>query len=269
MKKSRKIAQVGEECVACGCCVGVCPMQAIRVAIWNCGKGGRRKVRGLREMCEDLPGGSDRHRGEGGGAVKKKRWFDYLWIGELLYLILGLSNILFAWLGMLFFSIPLLVAIFGGSKAYCNRYCGRGAALGHFRRKAEAFKKCSAAEIFAQPLVSIRIFGLFYGDVRPDAVFHLPGFFRRAPSGIGNPFMGVSAAMAMGKGGYGGAVVCPICLWLFWCDADIHSFGDFDHDTVSAQVLVRVLPHGDNDPGNLCAEKRKAGETKWKSRHKR
>lgn len=32
MKKSRKIAQVGGECVACGCCVGVCPMQAIRVA---------------------------------------------------------------------------------------------------------------------------------------------------------------------------------------------------------------------------------------------
>lgn len=62
--------------------------------------------------------------------MKKKRWFDYLWIGELLYLVLGLSNILFAWLGMLFFSIPLLVAIFGGSKAYCNRYCGRGQLLG-------------------------------------------------------------------------------------------------------------------------------------------
>lgn len=62
--------------------------------------------------------------------MKKKRWSDYLWIGELLYLLLGLFNILFAWLGMLFFCIPLLIAVLGGSKAYCNRYCGRGQLLG-------------------------------------------------------------------------------------------------------------------------------------------
>lgn len=62
--------------------------------------------------------------------MKKKTWRDYLWVVELLYLTLGLFNILFAWLGMLFFTIPLLVAIIGGSKAYCNRYCGRGQLLG-------------------------------------------------------------------------------------------------------------------------------------------
>ena len=62
--------------------------------------------------------------------MKKKRWSDYLWIAELLYLFLGLFNILFAWLGMLFFTIPLLIAVFGGGKAYCNRYCGRGQLLG-------------------------------------------------------------------------------------------------------------------------------------------
>ena len=56
----------------------------------------------------------------------KKKWYNYLWIAELLYLTLSLCNILFAWLGLLFFVIPLLIAIFGGSKAYCNRYCGRG-----------------------------------------------------------------------------------------------------------------------------------------------
>lgn len=60
----------------------------------------------------------------------KKKWYDYLWIAELLYLTLGLCNILFAWLGMLFFTIPLLVAVIGGSKAYCNRYCGRGQLFG-------------------------------------------------------------------------------------------------------------------------------------------
>ncbi len=38
---------------------------------------------------------------------ESKEVYDYLWIAELLYLALGLTNILFAWLGMLFFSIPL------------------------------------------------------------------------------------------------------------------------------------------------------------------
>lgn len=62
--------------------------------------------------------------------MMKKKWSDYLWVAELLYLSLSLFNILFAWLGMLFFTLPLLTAIVGGSKAYCNRYCGRGQLLG-------------------------------------------------------------------------------------------------------------------------------------------
>lgn len=57
---------------------------------------------------------------------KKKHWYDYLWVVSLTYLILGFFNILFAWLGLLCFFIPLLIAVIGKSKAYCNRYCGRG-----------------------------------------------------------------------------------------------------------------------------------------------
>lgn len=60
----------------------------------------------------------------------KKKWYDYLWIGELIYLTLGLCNILFAWLGMIFFTVPLLAAIIGGNKIYCNHFCGRGQLLG-------------------------------------------------------------------------------------------------------------------------------------------
>ncbi len=55
-----------------------------------------------------------------------KKWYDYLWIVSALYLILGLFNILFAWLGLLCFFIPLIISIFKGNKAYCNKYCGRG-----------------------------------------------------------------------------------------------------------------------------------------------
>ena len=31
----------------------------------------------------------------------KKKWYDYLWIASLAYLVLGFFNILFAWLGLL------------------------------------------------------------------------------------------------------------------------------------------------------------------------
>ncbi|NLU52015.1 MAG: 4Fe-4S binding protein [Clostridiaceae bacterium] len=58
--------------------------------------------------------------------LKKKRWYDYLWIASATYLILGFFNILFAWLGLICFITPLLIAIIKGDKAYCNRYCGRG-----------------------------------------------------------------------------------------------------------------------------------------------
>lgn len=60
---------------------------------------------------------------------KKKNWFDYLWIATALYLILGLFNILFAWIGLLCFFIPLIMSLTNKNKAYCNRYCGRGQLL--------------------------------------------------------------------------------------------------------------------------------------------
>ncbi len=56
----------------------------------------------------------------------KKPWYSYLWIFSALYLVLGMFNILFAWIGLLCFLIPLLIAAFGAGKVYCNRFCGRG-----------------------------------------------------------------------------------------------------------------------------------------------
>lgn len=32
MTVSRKMASIGKECVACGCCVRVCPKEAIQIA---------------------------------------------------------------------------------------------------------------------------------------------------------------------------------------------------------------------------------------------
>lgn len=58
--------------------------------------------------------------------IKKKHWYDYLWIYSILYLILGFFNIFFAWLGMIEFLVPLFIAFFGGNKLFCNHYCGKG-----------------------------------------------------------------------------------------------------------------------------------------------
>lgn len=59
----------------------------------------------------------------------KARWYDYFWIWTVAYFVLGFFNILFAWLGMIDFLLPLLFAVFGGNKWFCNHLCGRGQLL--------------------------------------------------------------------------------------------------------------------------------------------
>lgn len=59
--------------------------------------------------------------------VKREReWYDYLYVITPVYLTLGLFNILFAWIGLVFFFVPLIFAVAGKGKLYCNRYCDRG-----------------------------------------------------------------------------------------------------------------------------------------------
>lgn len=60
---------------------------------------------------------------------KKKSIWSYMWILSSIYLLLGLFNILFAWLGMICFIVPLVISITKGNKSYCNKYCGRGQLL--------------------------------------------------------------------------------------------------------------------------------------------
>lgn len=58
--------------------------------------------------------------------MSKTRWHDWLWIAMIVYLLLPLGNIMFAWLGLVFMIAPIAIAVGAGSKAYCNTYCGRG-----------------------------------------------------------------------------------------------------------------------------------------------
>lgn len=57
---------------------------------------------------------------------QNKHWYDYLWLWAIIYFALGFFNILFAWLGMIDFLLPLIIAIIGGNKWFCNNLCARG-----------------------------------------------------------------------------------------------------------------------------------------------
>lgn len=72
---------------------------------------------------------------------KNKKWNDFIWILSLTYLFLGLFNILFAWLGLICFITPLMFAIIGGNKYYCNKYCGRGQLFGLLGKKFSLNRK--------------------------------------------------------------------------------------------------------------------------------
>lgn len=73
---------------------------------------------------------------------KRKHWYDYLWIWSIVYFSLGLFNILFAWLGMIDFLVPLIFALVGGNKHFCNNYCGRGQLFTVLGKN----KKCSSGK---------------------------------------------------------------------------------------------------------------------------
>jgi hypothetical protein len=60
---------------------------------------------------------------------KRKKWFEYMWILSALYMAMGFVNILSAWLGLVCFLVPLLIALVKGDKSYCGSYCGRGQLL--------------------------------------------------------------------------------------------------------------------------------------------
>ena len=101
----------------------------------------------------------------------KKHWYDYLWIAELIYFSLGFFNILFAWVGLCMFFIPLVLALAGWDKAYCNRYCGRGQlfALCPVRRQAETFPVSRCAGLASLPFLPLRFPGIFHAHVLQHA----------------------------------------------------------------------------------------------------
>ena len=131
-----KRAVVGHECVACGTCAKACPFSAISVpdgrfavvdpdrcvGCGTCAKVCPAEVVSIEKTDEKRDPGKPRPT-----PVKRERkWYDCLYVITPIYLTLGFLNILFAWIGLLFFFLPLIFAAAGKGKLYCNRYCDRG-----------------------------------------------------------------------------------------------------------------------------------------------
>ena len=178
----------------------------------------------------------------------KKKWYDYLWILSLTYLILGFFNILFAWLGLLCFFIPLIISVPQGTKGYCNRYCGRGqlfallgGRFGLSRRrdipgwmKSRAFRYGFLVFFFAMFFLMLwNTWLVFAGaqDLRQVVTllwtFKLPWHWA-----------------------YHGTLF-HLGLRLLQRDAHLHSAGSGHYGSVQAPQLVRLLPHGDHDAADL------------------
>ena len=128
-------------------------------------------------MCKGVSGKCDFH--EGGDSVKtKKKWYDYLWVVSLAYLILGFFNILFAWLGLLCFFIPLIISLAKGNKAYCNRYCGRGQLFGLIGGTFGLSRKKDVPKWMKSRVFPLRIFNILFYHVLSHALEHLSGVCR-------------------------------------------------------------------------------------------
>ena len=164
---------------------------------------------------------------------QKKHWYDYLWIASLTYLVLGFFNILFAWLGLLCFFIPLIISLVKGNKGYCNRYCGRGQLFGLLGGQFGLSRKRDIPAWMKSK-------GFRYGFL----IFFLVMFLQM----LWNTWLVFSGARELrqavtlrGPSGFPGtgptirpqaAGCCPVCLWLLQRHADLHHSGDCHHGTV-------------------------------------
>lgn len=186
----------------------------------------------------------------------KKRWYDFLWIASLLYLVLGFFNILFAWLGLLCFFIPLVIAFAGGDKGYCNRSCGRGQLFSLLGGRFGLSRRADIPRVDEKQGVPLRVFGLFSADVLPDALEHISGLCQRAGAAPGrHSALDVPAALALGllwnplfprRG--------PIRLWLLQRHAHLYGAGAGHNGAFQTPLMVCVLPYGHHDPAYLPGE---------------
>ena len=191
--------------------------------------------------------------------MKAKHWYDYLWVYAIIYFALGFFNILFAWLGMIDFLLPLFLAIFGGNKFFCNHLCGRGQLFS----KLGTDLKCSRCKPTPRWMSSKWFrygFLLFFLTMFGNMVFQTylvaagAASLREAVKLFWTFRVPWSWTYTAGTvSGLGGAVQ----LWLIWPHADLSAVGSDRYGSLQAPDMVCVLPDGNHDAGYLQAEKQR------------
>ena len=114
MKKPSKLACVGNECVACGCCAAACPLNAIRVT-WGIVAQVDEENALAAANVQKLSSGGDHHYGKERCVMEKKSWYDYLWIGNCSIWPLGFA-ISFLLAGMLFLRFRFFLPSSAGTR---------------------------------------------------------------------------------------------------------------------------------------------------------
>lgn len=164
----------------------------------------------------------------------KKHWYDYMWIVSLTYLILGFFNILFAWLGLLCFFIPLLISIVGGTKGYCNRYCGRGQLFGLVGGRFGLSRKKDIPKWMKSKWFRYGFLIFFFYYVFSDALEYVSGVCRcqRTEAG-GDSVVDMETAVALGiPWDLVPSGRCPVCFWLLQRDVDFYRSRIYYNDPV-------------------------------------
>ena len=136
---------------------------------------------------------------------QKKRWYDYLWIASLTYLVLGFFNILFAWLGLICFLVPLTISIANGTKGY--------------------------SQVDEKQMVSVWFPDFLFCDVFSDALEYLFGFCRSAGLKTSrNTALDIQITLELGiSRDTVPSGRCTVCLWLLQRDADFdRAWTDYD-----------------------------------------
>ena len=167
----------------------------------------------------------------------KRKWYDYLWILSLTYLALGFFNILFAWLGLLCFFIPILISVTVGTKGYCNRYCGRGqlfSLLGGrfgFSRKKDIPKWMKSRGFRYGFLV---FFFLMFFQMLWNTYLVFAGTQDSKTDGYSA--VDLSGTVALGISWYLVSCRCgSVCFWFLQCDADFYCAGNCYNDRCSSR----------------------------------
>ena len=130
--------------------------------------------------------------------MKKKHRYDYLWIWSVVYFTLGFFNILFAWLGLIDFFLPLLIALIGGNKWFCNHLCGRGQLFALLPKKVKCSRNKPAPGWLSSKWFRYGFFGVLYDDVRNHGVSDVCGVQRCfIPSGGGQTVLDIPCTVGI------------------------------------------------------------------------